>query len=103
ARAWHLEDLATACAMSRTTFAERFRTAAGIAPLTYLTDWRMRLAEQALRAQVGRPVALIARSVGYTSESAFTHAFKRATGLSPKAYRANRLSDNEKVLSAVAE
>ena len=90
ARAWHLEDLATACAMSRTTFAERFRTVAGVSPLAYLTDWRMRLAEQALRAEVGRSVALIARSVGYTSESAFTNAFKRATGVSPKAYRTSR-------------
>lgn len=94
ARAWHLEDLATACAMSRTTFAERFRTVAGVSPVAYLTDWRMRLAEQALRAEVGRPVALIARSVGYTSESAFTNAFKRATGVSPKAYRTCRPSDN---------
>jgi AraC-like DNA-binding protein len=94
ARAWHLEDLATACAMSRTTFAERFRTVAGVSPLAYLTDWRMRLAEQALRAEVGRPVALIARSVGYTSESAFTNAFKRATGVSPKAYRTSRPSGN---------
>jgi AraC-like DNA-binding protein len=94
ARAWHLEELATACAMSRTTFAERFRTVAGVTPLAYLTDWRMRLAEQALRAELDRPVALIARSVGYTSESAFSNAFKRATGTSPKAYRNSRPSGN---------
>ncbi len=85
ARAWHLEDLAAACAMSRTTFAERFRTVAGVAPLAYLTQWRMRLAEQALRA--GKSVASIARSIGYTSESAFSNAFKRETGKSPKSYR----------------
>ena len=63
---------------------------------------------------VGRPIALIARSIGYTSESAFTHAFKRATGLSPKAYRARPPGDSlakrvseprttVNVLSAVAE
>ena len=92
ARAWHLEDLAMACAMSRTTFAERFRTVAGIAPLAYLAEWRMRLAEQALREDVDRPVALIAHSVGYTSESAFSNAFKRATGTSPMAYRNGRPS-----------
>ncbi|MDQ0393155.1 AraC family transcriptional regulator [Labrys monachus] len=87
ARAWHLEDLAAACAMSRTTFAGRFRTVAGVAPLAYLTQWRMRLAEQALRDETGRPVASIARSVGYTSESAFSHAFKRWNRRSPKSYR----------------
>ncbi|TBC17816.1 AraC family transcriptional regulator [Rhizobium ruizarguesonis] len=91
ARAWHLEDLAAACAMSRTTFADRFRTVAGVAPLAYLTQWRMRLAEQALRDEAGKSVALIARSVGYTSESAFSNAFKRVAGKSPKSYRDNNM------------
>jgi AraC-like DNA-binding protein len=86
ARSWHLDELAKACAMSRTTFAFHFRTAAGVAPLTYLTEWRMRLAERALREET-TPVAAIARSLGYTSESAFSNAFKRVTGHSPKACR----------------
>ncbi|TFW16697.1 AraC family transcriptional regulator [Duganella callida] len=85
-RAWRLEDLAAACAMSRTTFAAHFTATAGVAPLTYLTQWRMRLAERALREE-NRPVALIAGALGYTSESAFSNAFKRVTGLSPRAYR----------------
>jgi AraC-like DNA-binding protein len=80
--------------MSRTTFAERFRTVAGVSPLAYLSNWRMRLAEQALWAEADRPVALIARSVGYTSESAFSNAFKRTTGVSPKTYRHSRPSTN---------
>lgn len=86
-RPWQLTDLAEACAMSRTTFAERFRTVAGVTPLSYLTQWRMRLAEQALRETRDRPVGLIAQAVGYTSESAFSNAFKRVTGTSPRAYR----------------
>lgn len=86
ARAWHLEELAKACAMSRTTFALRFRTSAGVAPLTYLADWRMRLAERALRDE-DTPVAVVARSLGYTSESAFSNAFKRSAGHSPKTWR----------------
>ncbi|GLR61662.1 AraC family transcriptional regulator [Rhizobium indigoferae] len=86
ARAWHLEDLAKACAMSRTSFAFNFRTAAGVAPIGYLTEWRMRLAERALREDK-TPVAIVARSLGYTSESAFSNAFKRVSGSSPTAYR----------------
>jgi AraC-like DNA-binding protein len=86
ARAWRLEELASACAMSRTTFAFHFRTVAGIAPLTYLTEWRMHLAERALREEA-TPVAIIARSLGYASESAFSNAFKRVTGKSPRACR----------------
>ncbi|WP_168559182.1 AraC family transcriptional regulator [Rhizobacter sp. SG703] len=86
ARAWHLDDLARACAMSRTSFALRFRTAVGVAPLAYLTAWRMRLAERALREE-GSAVAVVAHSLGYTSESAFSNAFKRINGRSPKAWR----------------
>jgi AraC-like DNA-binding protein len=84
--AWQLEELAKASAMSRTTFAHHFRTVAGVAPLTYLTQWRMRLAERALRDE-STPVAVLARQLGYTSESAFSNAFKRVTGTAPQRYR----------------
>ncbi|HEY4046421.1 MAG TPA: AraC family transcriptional regulator [Acidobacteriaceae bacterium] len=83
---WHLEDLAKATAMSRTTFAMYFKKVAGVGPLTYLTEWRMRLAEHALREDK-ISVSELAQSLGYTSESAFSHAFKRMTGMAPKHYR----------------
>jgi AraC-like DNA-binding protein len=85
-RAWHLDELAKAAAMSRTTFAARFRTVAGMTPLAYLTAWRMRLAERSLREDTAA-VAALAHSLGYTSDSAFSNAFKRVTGHSPNAYR----------------
>jgi AraC-like DNA-binding protein len=85
-RDWHLEELAKAATMSRTTFAEHFRALAGVAPLTYLTEWRMHLAERALRED-DTPVATLAQSLGYTSESAFSNAFKRVIGNAPKKYR----------------
>jgi AraC-like DNA-binding protein len=85
-RAWSLEELARACAMSRTTFAGHFKAVSGKAPLTYLTEWRMRLAERALREET-TAVAVIGQSLGYASESAFSNAFKRVTGLSPRAWR----------------
>jgi AraC-like DNA-binding protein len=100
-RSWHLDELARACAMSRTTFAFHFKSVAGVAPLTYLTQWRMRLAERTLRDEA-TPVAVVARSLGYTSESAFSNAFKRVTGHSPKSYRsARRASDPHVVGSEV--
>jgi len=88
ARAWHLDELASACAMSRTTFALAFRTVVGAAAIAYLGEWRMRLAERALREE-STPVALVGRSLGYASESAFSTAFRRHTGKSPRAYRVN--------------
>lgn len=86
ARSWRLEDLAQAAALSRTAFAVRFRDTVGVPPLTYLLSWRMSLAARALRRD-GTPVAIVAREVGYGSESAFSNAFKRAMGVSPRAYR----------------
>lgn len=85
-RPWQLRELAQAAAMSRTSFAQRFKLSAGVAPLTYLTQWRMRLAERALRDS-DTSVSDIAQSLGYTSESAFSNAFKRATGQAPRPYR----------------
>jgi AraC-like DNA-binding protein len=85
-RSWHLEDLARSAAMSRTTFASYFKEVAGVAPLSYLTEWRMHLAERALRDE-STAVSTLAQSLGYTSESAFSHAFKRVVGVSPKYYR----------------
>ena len=86
ARSWQLEELAKAAAMSRTTFVVRFKAVAGVPPLTYLLNWRMRLAERALRAE-NVPVSVLALSLGYTSESAFSNAFKRTIGMAPKRYR----------------
>lgn len=90
-RAWHLEELARACAMSRTSFASHFKAAAGVAPLTYLTEWRMRLAERRLREET-TSISAIGQTLGYGSESAFSNAFKRVTRQSPRAYR-NGVSD----------
>lgn len=83
---WGLQELAHAASMSRTTFAERFREAAGLPPLTYLGRWRMLLAQRALRNGDAR-VAALAAELGYGSESAFSTAFKRIVGESPQRYR----------------
>jgi len=85
-RAWQLTELARAAAMSRSTFAEYFKSVAGLPPLAYLAQWRMRLAQRALREE-GTSIARIAQSLGYGTESAFSHAFKRIAGMSPGKYR----------------
>jgi AraC-like DNA-binding protein len=85
-RPWRLDELARAAAMSRTSFAERFRAVAGVPPLTYLNRWRMLLAQQALRGGDVR-VGSLASELGYASESAFSTAFKREVGTSPLHYR----------------
>ncbi|GII59870.1 AraC family transcriptional regulator [Planotetraspora thailandica] len=86
-RRWHLEELAQAAAMSRTNFSTRFRAAAGVPPLTYLHHWRMRIAERGLFHDETL-ISSLASSLGYASESAFSNAFKRTYGCSPRTYRA---------------
>ncbi|WP_328952869.1 AraC family transcriptional regulator [Kitasatospora purpeofusca] len=86
ARPWTLAELARAAAMSRTSFAQRFKDLAGVPPLAYLRSRRMRLAQHTLR-RTDTPLSTIAASLGYGSDSAFSTAFKRATGLSPRHYR----------------
>jgi AraC-like DNA-binding protein len=86
---WGLRELAGAAAMSRTSFAERFRSVAGVPPLTYLHHWRMLLAQRALRDRDVR-VGSLAAELGYASESAFSTAFKREVGESPLRYRSRQ-------------
>jgi len=85
-RAWGLEELAKASSMSRAGFAAYFNAVAGVAPITYLTHWRMLLAMRTLRS-TRQSLGVLAESLGYASESSFSNAFKRVVGRSPRAYR----------------
>jgi AraC-like DNA-binding protein len=85
-KSWSLEDLARASSMSRSTFAQRFRESAGTPPQAYLINWRMLLAQRELRSRDTR-IGALAFTLGYSSESAFSSAFKRHLGESPLAYR----------------
>jgi len=85
AHRWTLQELAERAGMSRSTFALKFKETVGASPMEYLTRWRMLLAADRL-ANSGDPISVIALSLGYESESAFSTAFKRAMGCSPRQY-----------------
>jgi AraC family transcriptional regulator, alkane utilization regulator len=85
-RRWTVEELAAEVASSRTVLNERFRQVMGMAPIEYLTSWRMQIASDRLRASRA-PLARIAEEVGYESEASFSRAFRRIMGLSPGAWR----------------
>ncbi len=89
ARRWTLETLAAQAAMSRTVLATRFKALVGEAPMAYLARWRMTLAAARL-AEGAESVGAIALSLGYESESAFSTAFKRLMGHSPRAWARGR-------------
>lgn len=84
--AWRLDELAQAASMSRSSFAERFTAILGEPPLAHLTRLRMLTARRRL-LEVDHRIGQIAASLGYTSESAFSTAFKREVGVSPRRYR----------------
>ncbi len=86
---WTLQALAARAGMSRSTFALKFKQTVGKAPMEYLARWRMLLAGDRL-ANAGDPVSVIALSLGYESESAFSTAFKRVMGCSPRQYGRGR-------------
>jgi AraC-like DNA-binding protein len=85
AHRWTLQTLAERAGMSRTIFASRFKRMVGSSVMDYLARWRMLLAADRL-THTEDAVAMIAESLGYESESAFTKAFKRVMGHSPRQY-----------------
>ncbi|MDI6025045.1 AraC family transcriptional regulator [Corticibacterium sp. UT-5YL-CI-8] len=86
-RNWTVAELAAEMNSSRSVFAERFLEVTGMTPVHYLTELRMRLAAQ----WIGRdrmPIETAAHRLGYSSQAAFSRAFKRITGHPPGGLRA---------------
>lgn len=102
AHCWSVQELAERAVMSRSSFAQKFKETVGVPPMEYLTRWRMLLAGDRL-TNSSDPISVIALSLGYESESAFSTAFKRVVGCSPRQYSRRRNpaspSPNEGVMS----
>jgi AraC-like DNA-binding protein len=86
ARAWTVPELAATSGLSRAAFARIFQVALGQAPMQYLTDWRMTLARDHLRAGE-LTLAQIGARTGYASPYAFAAAFRRHHGVPPGQWR----------------
>lgn len=85
-RDWSVAELATESHISRSAFAERFQATIGIPPLWYATEVRMYLAVRWLSSEK-ITVDVASQRLGYSSQAAFSRAFKRVTGKSPGAMR----------------
>ena len=83
---WNLEQLAQIAAMSRTSFANRFKSLTGITPFHYITQWRLLRAKELLE-ESNLSVGEIAEQVGYQSEAAFNRVFKKRIFKTPLKFR----------------
>lgn len=81
ARAWSLEELAATAGMSRARFATKFRDVVGMTPISYLSEWRLGVAQSLLRQ--GKSVQWVSDIAGYSSASALSRAFRAQTGQTP--------------------
>jgi AraC-like DNA-binding protein len=83
---WSIVRLADLAAMSRATFIRHFTRGTGMTVGTFLTHIRLMTAAELLTT-TDHTVATVAAEVGYHSESAFSRAFRDATGLTPARFR----------------
>ena len=83
---WTVQSLGAQVGMSRSVFADRFRSLVGESPLHYRARWRLNKAATLLKTTSVK-LAEVAERVGYESEFTFSRAFKRATGVSPSVFR----------------
>ncbi|PYE15769.1 AraC family transcriptional regulator [Paraburkholderia silvatlantica] len=88
-RRWTVQTMAEQAAMSRTTFALRFKETVGLSPMEYLTRWRMMLAADRL-THSRDSVSEVSLALGYESEKSFSTAFKRMMNCSPRQYSRQR-------------
>jgi len=85
---WTVEKLAGEAGMSRSRYAEKFRSLIDMGPMAYLSEWRLQKA-LALLDDRRCSVQQAASQTGYQSPAAFTRAFAAKFGASPTEYRRN--------------
>jgi transcriptional regulator GlxA family with amidase domain len=81
-----IEDLSDATGMTQRTFHRRCKDALGVPPGKLLTNYRLDMARSML-INSSDPMKQIADRTGFASEFVLSHAFKKAFGMSPKAFR----------------
>jgi AraC-like DNA-binding protein len=83
---YKLDNLAALIGMSRASLHNKFTDALGVAPMVYLSRWRIYIASNLL-VTTNLPIIEIALRVGYQSDSALSKKFKAEIGITPKKYR----------------
>ena len=90
AKDWTVESLAELTFMSRSAFAKKFKELMNTTPLGYVQRWRMHNAYRWIRDDK-ITIAEATDRTGYSTEAAFSKAFKREIGVSPGKIKYNQL------------
>lgn len=85
-----VEAIAAAVELSPSRFYELFKAEVGVTPADYYLRMRISAARQALIEQPAASVASIAGTFGFTNARHFATTFKRFTGITPTAARADQ-------------
>ena len=85
-----LVDLAAIAQLSPHHFCRAFKQSMGLTPFTWLTQQRIKRAQELMIAQPSMGVLEIAVCVGYQSQAAFGAAFQRIVGSAPGKWRRER-------------
>ncbi|GAA4897916.1 AraC family transcriptional regulator [Ferrimonas pelagia] len=88
-----LNDLAAVAFMSKFHYVRTFQRMYGLTPRHYLRDLRIAKAKTLLRQ--GISITQTCFDVGYESLPTFSTAFKKCTGLTPRAYQKRHQSNLE--------
>ncbi len=81
------EDIATACYCSKSTLEKMFQCANGITIREYIIRRRMTLAARMIQSEPDTGLLEIALQYGYSSNEAFTRAFKQTWNCTPAEFR----------------
>ncbi len=82
-----MQEMAEMAKLSASQFNQRFRKILRMSPTEYVLSRRIQHAQQLL-TESSESISDIAAAVGFYDQSHFTKRFRRITGLTPNAYRA---------------
>lgn len=89
-----LGELAALCKLSARQLTRAFRMSRGCSIGDYMTQTRIEMAKRQLATDIS--IKEVATSMGFSSQSSFTYAFRRTTGATPSQFRTQILRAGER-------
>lgn len=86
---WTLDELGEKAGMSRATLVRHFQVAVGMAPIAYISHWKMVKAYNLVKHS-NYSFEQIAQSLGYESKEAMNKVFSKQHGCSPTGVRLSK-------------